>query len=87
MYRSAVPANALYLAQYQKNNQDRLLKNEPNGPEIVGCVYKHPSAIIDPSAKVSKRSSPLFISQNVYSSGRSFYLLRPFFFFFYTDWA
>ncbi|RHZ87706.1 hypothetical protein Glove_31g17 [Diversispora epigaea] len=49
---SAVPANALYLAQYQKNNKDRLLKNEPDGPEIVGCVYKHPSAIIDPSAKI-----------------------------------
>ncbi|CAG8517397.1 9498_t:CDS:2 [Acaulospora morrowiae] len=49
---SAVPANAFYLEQYRKNNPSRLLKNEPNGPEIVGCVYKHPTATIDPSAKV-----------------------------------
>ncbi|CAG8446345.1 17286_t:CDS:2 [Acaulospora colombiana] len=49
---SAIPANAFYLEQYRKNNPDLLLKNESNGPEIVGCVYKHPTAIIDPSAKV-----------------------------------
>ncbi|CAG8545239.1 3357_t:CDS:2 [Racocetra fulgida] len=49
---SAVPANALYLEQYQKTDPDRLLKNVPDGPTVVGLVYKHPTATIDPTAKV-----------------------------------
>ncbi|CAG8696084.1 10064_t:CDS:2 [Cetraspora pellucida] len=49
---SAVPANALYLEQYQKTNPDRLLKNMPDGPTVVGLVYKHPTATIDPTAKI-----------------------------------
>ncbi|RIB15390.1 nucleotide-diphospho-sugar transferase [Gigaspora rosea] len=49
---SAVPANALFLEQYQKTNPDRLLKNVSGGPTVVGLVYKHPSASVDPSAKI-----------------------------------
>jgi mannose-1-phosphate guanylyltransferase len=49
---SAVPANALYLAQYSQTYPERLAKNEVGGPEIVGDVYIHPTAIVDPGAKV-----------------------------------
>lgn len=53
-YRSAVGANATYLEQQAKENPDRLAKKNPNGPEILGAVYIHPSAQIDPTAKVIK---------------------------------
>ncbi|KAI8879820.1 nucleotide-diphospho-sugar transferase [Backusella circina FSU 941] len=48
---SAIPANALYLEADSREKSDRLAKNTPGGPEIVGAVYIHPSAHVDPSAK------------------------------------
>ena len=51
-----MPANAAYLEQYAEEAPDRLAKKQQNGPEIVGAVYIHPSATVDPTAKV--RYSP-----------------------------
>ncbi|KAI8378408.1 nucleotide-diphospho-sugar transferase [Blakeslea trispora] len=48
---SAVSANALYLEAEACEGLDRLAKNVPGGPEIIGAVYIHPSAIVDPTAK------------------------------------
>lgn len=50
--RSAVPVNGLYLEQLLQTNPEKLAKNTPGGPEIVGAVYIHPTAQIDPQAKV-----------------------------------
>ncbi|KAK3830561.1 MAG: nucleotide-diphospho-sugar transferase [Linnemannia elongata] len=48
---SAVPVNGLYLEQLLQTNPEKLAKNTPGGPEIVGAVYIHPTAQIDPQAK------------------------------------
>ncbi|EIE92080.1 hypothetical protein RO3G_16791 [Rhizopus delemar RA 99-880] len=48
---SAIAANALYLEAAARENSDRLAKNTPGGPEIIGAVYIHPSAQVDPTAK------------------------------------
>lgn len=50
--RSAISANALYLEAEAREGSDRLAKNIPGGPEIIGAVYIHPSAHVDPTAKV-----------------------------------
>lgn len=50
--RSAISANALYLEAEAREGSDRLAKNTPGGPEIIGAVYIHPSAHVDPTAKV-----------------------------------
>lgn len=55
-YRSSISANALYLEAEAYEGSDRLAKNTPGGPEIIGSVYIHPSAHVDPSAKVCDRS-------------------------------
>lgn len=57
MYKnsSAIAANALYLEAAARENSDRLAKNTPGGPEIIGAVYIHPSAQVDPTAKVTKK--------------------------------
>ncbi|XP_060684169.1 mannose-1-phosphate guanyltransferase alpha-A [Hemiscyllium ocellatum] len=47
---SAIYANRLYLNQYQKTRPDRLAKNTPGSPRILGNVYIHPTATIDPTA-------------------------------------
>jgi hypothetical protein len=52
LFRSAVPANAAYLEKYAEEEPERLAKKKENGPEIVGAVYIHPSATVDPTAKV-----------------------------------
>lgn len=50
---SAVPANAAFLEQFSKQQPERLRKRGvAGGPEIIGAVYIHPSAQIDPTAKV-----------------------------------
>lgn len=49
---SAVPANAAYLEQFARQQPERLAKNVAGGPEIIGAVYIHPSANVDPKAKV-----------------------------------
>ncbi|KAG9292846.1 hypothetical protein G9A89_016208 [Geosiphon pyriformis] len=53
MAGSAVPVNTLYLQQYAQTDPNRLAKNNPDvGPEIVGNVYIHPTAIVDPRSKI-----------------------------------
>ncbi|OMJ15350.1 Mannose-1-phosphate guanyltransferase alpha-B [Smittium culicis] len=64
---SAVPANAAYLIQAQKDNESFIsqptkptsIQNEcdRSGPTIVGAVYIHPSAIVDNSAKIGPNVS------------------------------
>src|SRR5689334_1250417 len=49
---SLEPVNGLYLEQLLQTNPEKLAKNTPGGPEIVGAVYVHPTAQIDPQAKV-----------------------------------
>lgn len=44
--------NGLYLEQLLQTNPEKLAKNTPGGPEIVGAVYVHPTAQVDPQAKV-----------------------------------
>lgn len=51
---SAVPVNGLYLEQIMQTNPEKLAKNTADGPEIVGAVYIHPTAQIDPKAKVRR---------------------------------
>ncbi|KAI8094150.1 nucleotide-diphospho-sugar transferase [Thamnidium elegans] len=48
---SSISANALYLEAEALEGSDRLAKNTPGGPEIIGAVYIHPSAHVDPTAK------------------------------------
>ncbi|KAI8644352.1 nucleotide-diphospho-sugar transferase [Parasitella parasitica] len=48
---SAISANALYLEAEAREGSDRLAKNTSSGPEIIGAVYIHPSAHVDPTAK------------------------------------
>lgn len=55
IFRSAIGANATYLEQQAKENPERLVKRAPAGPEIIGAVYIHPSAQVDPSAKVRRK--------------------------------
>lgn len=52
-FRSAISANALYLEAEAREGSERLAKNIPGGPEIIGAVYIHPSAHVDPTAKVN----------------------------------
>lgn len=51
-YRSAIPANAAYLEQQAEEHPEKLAQRQSGGPEIIGAVYIHPSAHVDPSAKV-----------------------------------
>ena len=62
LFRSAVPANAAYLEKYAEEEPERLAKKKENGPEIVGAVYIHPSATVDPTAKVC---NPLYFITSV----------------------
>ncbi|RUP45282.1 nucleotide-diphospho-sugar transferase [Jimgerdemannia flammicorona] len=67
---SAVPANAAYLEQYARVQPDTLTKNVPGGPEIIGAVYIHPSAHVDPKAKMKieeSNASESFISSTRHS--------------------
>lgn len=59
MCRSAVPVNGLYLEQLLQTAPEKLAHTSPDGPEIVGAVYIHPTAHIDPKAKVCNQSSRL----------------------------
>ncbi|KAK8378684.1 hypothetical protein O3P69_009412 [Scylla paramamosain] len=47
---SAIYANRHYLQLYHRTHPSRLTENGPNKPKIVGDVYIHPSASVDPSA-------------------------------------
>jgi mannose-1-phosphate guanylyltransferase len=50
---SAIHANRNYLKVYRKTNPELLSNNNPMGPTIIGDVFIHPSASVDPSAIVS----------------------------------
>ncbi|GAA5812226.1 hypothetical protein MFLAVUS_005676 [Mucor flavus] len=54
---SAISANAAYLQLQQSENSSRLAKNKPDGPEIIGAVYIHPSAQVDATAKIGPNVS------------------------------
>ncbi|XP_037785138.1 mannose-1-phosphate guanyltransferase alpha-A-like isoform X1 [Penaeus monodon] len=47
---SAIYANRHYLQLYHKQKEDRLATNGPDKPTIIGDVYIHPTASVDPSA-------------------------------------
>ncbi|KAI7903379.1 putative mannose-1-phosphate protein [Cokeromyces recurvatus] len=54
---SAISANAAYLElQYHENNS-RLTRHTENGPEIIGAVYIHPLAQVDPTSKMGPNVS------------------------------
>ena len=50
---SALYANRNYLALYRKHYPELLANSKPIGPMIIGDVYIHPTATIDPTATVS----------------------------------
>ncbi|KAF9438591.1 Proteasome subunit alpha type-2 [Entomortierella beljakovae] len=54
---SAVPVNGLYLEKMLHTTPEKLAKNIPGGPEIVGAVYIHPTAQIHPKAKLGPNVS------------------------------
>jgi mannose-1-phosphate guanylyltransferase len=65
-FRSAIPANTLYLRQYLKCNQKLLSKSiepeeqdpsERKSPIILGNVFIHPTANVHPSAKIGPNVS------------------------------
>ncbi|XP_066947377.1 mannose-1-phosphate guanyltransferase alpha-A isoform X2 [Macrobrachium rosenbergii] len=47
---SAIYANRHYLQLYHKLKRERLAVNGPDKPSVVGDVYIHPSATVDPTA-------------------------------------
>ncbi|XP_064122479.1 mannose-1-phosphate guanyltransferase alpha-A-like [Macrobrachium nipponense] len=47
---SAIYANRHYLQLYHKLKKERLAVNGPDKPTVVGDVYIHPSATVDPTA-------------------------------------
>jgi len=49
---SAIYANRNYLKLYRKNNPELLSDIKLSGPVIIGDVFIHPSASVDPSATV-----------------------------------
>ncbi len=59
-FRSAIYANRVYLELYKKNHSTRLAKNGNGLPKIIGNVFIHPAATVDPTATV-KRSSKIMI--------------------------
>lgn len=50
---SAIYANRHYLALYRQNAPERLARNVKGRCTIIGDVFIHPTAVIDPSAVVS----------------------------------
>ena len=49
---SAIYANRHYLDLYRQTHPNWLTKNSESGPKIVGDVFIHPSASVDPTATV-----------------------------------
>uniref|UniRef100_T1IPH8 Uncharacterized protein n=1 Tax=Strigamia maritima TaxID=126957 RepID=T1IPH8_STRMM len=54
---SAIYANRHYLDLYHRNCPERLAKNEPGSPHIIGDVYLHPSAVVHPTATLGPNVS------------------------------
>jgi len=59
---SAIYANRHYLALYNKTNTDRLTKEEKSTPKIIGDVFIHETATVDPTAVLGPNVS---IGKNV----------------------
>jgi len=59
---SAIYANRHYLALYNKTNDDRLVKEGEKTPKIIGDVFIHETAVVDPSAVLGPNVS---IGKNV----------------------
>ena len=49
---SAIYANRHYLDLYRQTHPNWLTKNSESGPKIIGDVFIHPSASVDPTATV-----------------------------------
>jgi mannose-1-phosphate guanylyltransferase len=49
---SAMYANRVYLELYKRTNPNRLAKNGDGQPKIIGDVFIHPLATVDPTAVV-----------------------------------
>lgn len=47
---SAIYANRNYLSVYRKSHPELLIQSTPNGQTVIGDVYIHPSASVDPTA-------------------------------------
>ena len=52
-YSAAIYANRHYLNIYHRTHPERLAKDGTNGPTIIGDVFIHPTATVDPTAVVS----------------------------------
>ena len=39
----------------KKESPEKLAQSKPEGPEIIGAVYIHPSAHVDPTSKVHQK--------------------------------
>jgi len=59
---SAIYANRHYLALYNKTNTERLTKEDKTTPKIIGDVFIHESATVDPTAVLGPNVS---IGKNV----------------------
>lgn len=55
-FSNAIYANKLYLSLFRQTHSDYLSSQDSNDklPVIIGDVRVHPSAVIDPTAVVSK---------------------------------
>ena len=59
---SAIYANRHFLALYNKSNPERLTKDTDKSPKIIGDVFIHETAVVDPSAVLGPNVS---IGKNV----------------------
>ena len=59
---SAIYANRHFLTLYNTNNPERLTKDTDHGPKIIGDVFIHETAVVDPSAVLGPNVS---IGRNV----------------------
>lgn len=57
---SALYANRNYLTLYRKQHPELLASEQVDGPKIIGDVYIHPTATVDPTATVSCTMHCLF---------------------------
>jgi hypothetical protein len=62
-FSSAIYANRHYLEMYKQSHPKRLAQNEPGKPKIIGDVYIHPTANVDPTAVVSSLFEFLSVRQ------------------------
>ena len=51
-FSAAIYANRHYLRIYEGTHPERLAQNGDDKPKVIGDVFIHPTATVDPSAKV-----------------------------------